>query len=175
LTTETTDEVSPAWSQDGRWVYFASTRTGRHEIWKVPVGGGTAVQVTKHGGQRPVVSPDGRFVSYEKGRTFPYEFEPWRVAVDGGEEMPVTKGPISAWALTKDGLYFYYLEQTGDLPRTWSLMFYDFATGRKKLVAPLEGIPLLGQRPSVSPDRQTILYSQVDLNDADLMLVENFR
>jgi Tol biopolymer transport system component len=175
LTTDTTDEVSPTWSNDGQWVYFASPRTGRHEIYKMPVEGGTAVQVTRSGGQRPLESADGKFVYYEKGMASSREFEPWRVSVNGGDESPVVEGHISRWALVNGGLYFYQLRQDGQSAGTWWLMFYEFATAGKHAVAPLEGMPLLGHRPAVSPDRQTILYAQLDLNDTDLVLVENFR
>jgi len=61
------------------------------------------------------------------------------------------------------------------LANTWFLTFFDFATGRKKVVAPLGGAPLAGQRPAVSPDGRTFLYTQWDVGEADLMLVENFR
>jgi hypothetical protein len=75
-----------------------------------------------------------------------------------------------------DGLYFYQLRQEGESPVVWWLMFYDFTTATKRVLTPLiEGVPLPGHRPAVSPDRQTILYGQLDLNDSDLMLVEDFR
>ncbi|HET6348476.1 MAG TPA: S9 family peptidase [Candidatus Krumholzibacteria bacterium] len=34
------------WSPDGKWIYFTSTRSGSSQVWKVPVAGGEAVQVT---------------------------------------------------------------------------------------------------------------------------------
>ncbi|MFN0122648.1 MAG: TolB family protein [Blastocatellia bacterium] len=40
LTTEPSDDFSPSYSRDGRWIYFGSSRTGQHEIWKMPVEGG---------------------------------------------------------------------------------------------------------------------------------------
>src|SRR6516225_7279261 len=50
LTTDASNDVVPSWSRDGKWVYFASDRTGAWQTWKMPAEGGQAVQVTKHGG-----------------------------------------------------------------------------------------------------------------------------
>ena len=42
--------VSPSWSRDGKWIYFASDRSGEYQVWKMPAGGGEAVQLTRKGG-----------------------------------------------------------------------------------------------------------------------------
>ena len=34
------DNVEPNWSRDGKWIYFGSDKTGRLEIYRLPVGGG---------------------------------------------------------------------------------------------------------------------------------------
>jgi hypothetical protein len=47
------DSVVPTWSRDGQWVYFASNRGGHiFHLWKVPVGGGSLIQVTSRSGFR---------------------------------------------------------------------------------------------------------------------------
>jgi Tol biopolymer transport system component len=48
----------PAWSGDGRFLYFASDRTGSFELWREPASGGQATQVTRHGGFMARESPD---------------------------------------------------------------------------------------------------------------------
>jgi Tol biopolymer transport system component len=60
LTSHPANDHVPSFSRDGRWVYFGSTRTGQFHIWKVPVSGGDAVQVSSHAGFRAVESTDGR-------------------------------------------------------------------------------------------------------------------
>ncbi len=176
LTNDHPLDYAPAWSRDGRWVYFASDRTGRREIWKVPAEGGDSLQVTKQGGQRPVESADGKFVYYEKGPTFAREFEPWRAPVHGGDEEPALAEDLrSRWTLAEDGLYYYEQHQSEEVASAWSLNFLEFATGKKHVVAWLAGTPLIGHRPAVSPDRQAFLYAQLDLNETDLMLIEEFR
>src|SRR5256885_11384749 len=82
------DNLSPSWSGDGKWLYFASKRgTEAFQIWKMPVQGGTPVRLTKNGGISPVESPDGQYLYYSK-------FEQggvWRMAVQGGEEKEGVK------------------------------------------------------------------------------------
>ena len=39
LTADPSNEHRPSWSRDGRWIYFASDRTGRFEVWRVPAAG----------------------------------------------------------------------------------------------------------------------------------------
>jgi hypothetical protein len=50
LTSGAFTSTVPNWSRDGKWIYFASDRTGRFEIWHVPAEGGTAEQITRDGG-----------------------------------------------------------------------------------------------------------------------------
>ena len=173
--TDTADEALPSWSRDGKWVYFSSTRTGRFEIWKMPAQGGPAVQLTKNGGNRPVESPDGKYVYYDKGPGSGREFHAWRVPVEGGEEVPIFEYGGSRWSVVPTGLYFYQLDQNTETARDWFLKFFDFGTRQTRVIVELPGMPIIGQRPAVSPDGGTVLYTQIDLNDADLMLVENFR
>jgi Tol biopolymer transport system component len=175
LTSDSSLDYAPSWSRDGKWVYFASDRTGRREVWKIAVQGGSSTQVTRHGGQRPVESPDGKYVYYEKGPTSLHEFEPWRVPVNGGEEERVRHDLGSRWTLARDGFYYYEQAHGGDLAGTWFLKFIEVARRADHVVAQLPGMPLIGHRPAVSPDRRTLLYAQVDLNETDMMLMENFR
>src|SRR5256886_1741165 len=49
------NNVVPSWSRDGQWVYFASKGGGRDfQVWKGPIRGGPAVQMTKKGGLGPL-------------------------------------------------------------------------------------------------------------------------
>jgi len=56
------------WSRDGKWIYFGSKRSGENQLWKRPVDGGNAVQVTRKGyedvGGDAVEAADGKTVYY---------------------------------------------------------------------------------------------------------------
>ena len=50
LTTGPAMDAHPAWSRDGKWIYFGSNRSGDYEIWKVAAEGGEPLPVTSAGG-----------------------------------------------------------------------------------------------------------------------------
>ncbi len=96
VTTSPSADTVPSYSHDGRWIYFASDRSGEWQVWKVPVEGegkqpGSAQQMTRQGGFAAFESPDGRFVYYAKDQlrdiTGPNAL--WRIPVEGGKEEAV--------------------------------------------------------------------------------------
>jgi Tol biopolymer transport system component len=171
LTSEPSNESVPSWSRDGRWIYFASDRTGGWEVWKMPSKGGSAVQVTHHGGFAAFESPDGRFLYYAKGLAVPGL---WRIPTPGGEEVEVISslqaGYWGYWAVVDNGIYYV---DTTTQPR---IAFFDITTHRITRVFDLENRPVLDAPGlAVSPDKKTILYTQLDTSYSDILLVENFQ
>jgi Tol biopolymer transport system component/DNA-binding winged helix-turn-helix (wHTH) protein len=172
VTTEPSSENNPSWSNNGRWIYFASNRTGRPEVWKVPSAGGDTVQVTKRGGFAAFESSDGRFVYYAKG----VETDGiWKVAVDGGDEVEVLGFPKAGfwgyWALVPTGIYFVDTEVR---PQP-ALKFLRFSGNQVEHVAMLDRLPVRFEPGvGVSPDGNWILYTQEDHRSGDIILVENF-
>ena len=47
LTTHEGNESDPVWAPDGNAVYFLSARSGSNQVWRLPLDGGEAAQVTK--------------------------------------------------------------------------------------------------------------------------------
>ena len=170
VTMETSEDVAPGWSRDGRWIYFGSKRSGDWQIWKVPAEGGEAVQVTKKGGFAALESPDGKFIYYAKNRDVPGPL--LRMPVDGGEESPVPEFSKAVfwgqWAVGEQGICFVNTESRS------AIEFFSFTTGQVTEVAALEKKVLGGPSLSVSSDGRWILFVQIDRNDSDLMLLENF-
>jgi Tol biopolymer transport system component/DNA-binding winged helix-turn-helix (wHTH) protein len=173
VASEHSDGVVPSWSRDGQWIYFASPRTGRSEVWKVPAAGGQAVQITKRGGFAAFELQDGKSLYYAKGMNIAGL---WSVAVNGGEEAPVLDFPKASfwgyWALVETGIYFVNTEAR---PQP-ALQFLSFAARRVVHVATLDRKPVpFVSGIAVSPDGRRILYTQEDHRSSDIMLVENFR
>jgi Tol biopolymer transport system component len=103
----------PSWSHDGQWIYFSSDRSGSWQIWKQPVAGGDAIQVTRNGGFIAFETADGTALYFTK----PEQTGFWRIPVTGGDETVVLDVPASHnwqdWVLTRRGIFFVQLE-----PRT---------------------------------------------------------
>jgi Tol biopolymer transport system component len=74
-------EMDPAISPDGRWLAYASTRTGRLEVWVQGYPEGVAVRVSSDGGYEPHWSADGRELYYLRGDSV------MAVAVQGAGEL----------------------------------------------------------------------------------------
>ncbi len=171
LTSEPSLELLPSWSRDGHWIYFASNRTGGWQVWKMPSTGGPTVQVTHQGGFAAFESTDGRFLYYAKGPGVPGL---WRISTNGGEEIELMSsleaGYWGYWAVVENGIY--YLD-TATKPR---ISFFNTSTCRTTRVFDLENRPAR-EAPglAVSPDKKTILYTQLDALNSDIMLVDNFR
>jgi dipeptidyl aminopeptidase/acylaminoacyl peptidase len=66
LTTHEAHDRRPAWSPDGRWIAFESTRDGRSQIWLIDPDGGEARPLTRISTEasRPVWLPDGKAVAF---------------------------------------------------------------------------------------------------------------
>jgi eukaryotic-like serine/threonine-protein kinase len=158
----------PAWSSDGRWLYF----TDGTNVWKAPAQEGKAVQVTKNGGGASRESRDGQQLYYTK------DDEPgiWRIPVSGGQETPVIEEfpnhLAGYWDVVDEGIYFAD-DKTSPYP---TIRFFDFASQRTTPVATFAGpaVPWTG-RLTVSPDRRSIVYTQSTYTRSEIMLVENFR
>lgn len=101
-TAETRAEAYPAVSPDGRYIVFASNRTGNSNIYRLDVSTGDQLQLTKGMGEEfPAISADGRSVIYTL--TTSSKFTLWKVPIDGGESVQLTD-KLSQWpAVSPDG------------------------------------------------------------------------
>jgi len=164
------DAVCPSWSHDGKWIYFASTRSGKFQVWKAPAYGGAAVQVTKLGGHAPFESVDGKYIYYAKTQYANPEI--WQVPVNGGAEKllsPLVR-PASwaSWAVVDRGIVFAGPSGTGRPV----VELFDLARHDLKNLGELSIVPFwLG----ASRDGKSVVFDQPGWEQAQLMLVENFR
>ena len=170
LTPDEFENRVPSWSHDGKWVYFASTRTHQYEVWKIPADGGTAIQVTTHGGHAAFESADGRLIYYAK--TAYANPEIWQVPVDGGEERLVSPQlrPFmwASWGVTDGGIVFAGPSGTGRPV----IRLYEPATRRITTLGELDTVPFWF---AVSRDGSSAVFDQPGWQQSQIMLVENFR
>jgi Tol biopolymer transport system component len=169
LTRTTAEEAVPSWSRDGRWIYFASDRSGSWQVWRMPAEGESAVQVTKGGGFAAFESADGRSVYYSRSGSSGL----WRVPIEGGREVRVLEIPAcwGYWALGPQGVYV--LNTSAAKPR--SIELFPFGGGPPRPIATIADGPACGESGlAVSPDGRSLLYVDA-VRGSDVMLVENFR
>jgi Tol biopolymer transport system component len=167
VTDHAANDIAPSWSRNGQWIYFASDRTGRYELWRVPKEGGQAAQVTRSGGFAACESPDGKYIYYAKWLRLSQPQSLFRMPAGGGEETPIPPKVDEAWdySVTSKGVYFS--------PDSKTIRFFDLATGKASTLAVLDKRIAGGL--TASPDDAYLVWSQRDRVVRDLMLVENFR
>ena len=161
----------PSWSHDGAWIYFGWNRAGVGQIWKVPSGGGEAVQVTTSGAFEAAESPDGQFLYYTDHSVMPAV---WRLQLANGKTSVVPElqnlATVRYWELRGPGIYFV------DTSAHPSLHLYNFQTKRITQLASVPVKPVLGLRGlSVSADGRSFLFVQNDAGASNIMLVDDFR
>ena len=171
MTTDPANDGNPSWSNDGRWIYFDSLRSGQQQVWKMPANGGDAIQVTRDGGFAPHQSPDGKFLYYAEAL---YYTSLWRIPVEGGTPQKVLDSLSTHLnvAFTDSGIYFV---PTSNALGS-SIQFLDLETNRIATVATLGKQLNTGEAGglALSPDGKWLLYTQMDEQGSELMLVDKF-
>ena len=126
ITTHPEIDMFPAVSPDGKWIAFASKRSGNMDIWVKPAAGGSAIQITKHKADdiMPCWAPDGKnlaFVSYREDALGDLWIVPIKVRKYGvfphGSPLRVTKqlGADLYPAFSPNGKYLAFAsDRAGD-------------------------------------------------------------
>jgi Tol biopolymer transport system component/DNA-binding winged helix-turn-helix (wHTH) protein len=169
LVTSIRNISTPSWSRDGKWIYFRSYDALGEKISRCSATGGNAVAL---GGQ-----PDGTFpqelfdgtVLYFADR--PANTGLREISLQGAFPESTVEGvpPIlsaNLWAIVQGGIYFV----PADAPR--SLRYFNFASSKVSEIFRLDKD--FAQGLSVSPDGRWLLYSQLDEEYSDIMLVDHF-
>jgi len=172
ITPYPSNEALPAWSGDGKSIYFCSNQTKRWEIWRIPWEGGQAERLTGEGGFESYESLDGKSLYYTKQMEDTRIF--MRPIAGGKERQIITTGTGSNLDFFPvDGGLCYITRQAGG--HTCQLWFLDSATEQSRVIQSFQAEKAYALY--VSPDRKTVLYAgtERDSSGVDLILVENFR
>jgi Tol biopolymer transport system component/DNA-binding winged helix-turn-helix (wHTH) protein len=166
VTSDAAADTAPYWSRDGKWIYFASKRTGQSEIWKVPADGGKEEQVTRTGGYHPRESPDGKFLYYSKDKV---RGELWRAPAAGGREVRLTDRIFySSFAPGRKGVYFMERAPYGGL-----VQLLQPGSGSVESLARLDAPNPCNL--TLSPDEKTLLFTMARDAGMEIMVVDDFQ
>ena len=162
LTSSEASDTQPRWAADGRAIYFVSSRSGSSQVWRIPVDGGEAEQVTRE----PLdvdaleVAPGGGALIFAMavmpGKT-PAET---RAALDAKEAAKAT-------GMTFDRLFVRHWDTWSDGTRN-HLFAYPLPGGPARdlmtaMDADCPGRPFGGSEDfTVSPDGRTAVFSARD-------------
>ena len=124
LTTNSSYDFNPIWSNDGQYVAFASDRNANFDIYVVSVNGGVAKRVTTNSASEiPLAfSPDDSVIYYSANIQkdadnvqFPTGWmrELYKVSVDGGRSQQVAAVNVCSISFDSDGESFLYYDQKG--------------------------------------------------------------
>jgi Tol biopolymer transport system component len=166
LTTDPGNEVRPAWSHDGKWIYYGWDRPEHErEIWKIPSTGGQAVLVTS--GHNAVETPDGKWL---------YVLQPEgivRMRPDGTGTEGVTHGNpgTNFWNISAHGLYVLDGENRKLLRVPFENKGVETVYEFSKANVPESG----GTAFAVAGDGGFAIYRKTIRSVTTLMLIEGFR
>jgi len=99
--------VAPSWSPDGKYIAYASDEAGNMDIWKKPIDGGPAIQLTTelHNESYPSWSPDGNRIAFYSDKDGGGIFI---IDQSGGEPTRITiNGTNPIWSPNIDTLAYY--------------------------------------------------------------------
>ncbi len=161
LTSTPSEEEYPSWSHDGKYIYFTSNRTGQRELWRVPAVGGDPQQITEGGAETALEGPSGTEIVYARGRKL------WRRQMADGSEQMICDVVENDFAVGGGGLFFVPPGPSDYRMVDW----IDLRSGVRRRV--LSGIGPRGPDSiGVTPDGSRLVYSRIDSNESETIIVE---
>lgn len=168
LDTESTDQHSPSWSPDGRWICYQRLGGDGWELVKIAVGGGSAIRLAdaNPGGEPRVAwSPTGEWIAQTRAETLRV------VSADGTRTRDL--GPGSpAFGFSRDGSLLHALRRSSS--GAWEIVNIEIPSGIERRVTSLNlSRDALVSGFSLHPDGKSFAVS-VAVARYDIWLLEGF-
>lgn len=155
------------WSPDGKWLTYCAQRNNDYDVYKIPAGGGTEIQLTKTTGldDGPEYSPDGKYIYFNSTRTGMMQI--WRMKPDGSEQEQITFDNYQNWFAhpSPDGKWLIFISYPPEVPaashphnQRVMLRLMNLKDKSVKVVAFLYGGQGTINVPSWSPDSKKVAF-----------------
>ncbi|MCM2316074.1 MAG: S9 family peptidase [Thermoanaerobaculia bacterium] len=163
LTSHPAADTSGRWSADGRWIWFVSSRSGSSQIWKMPIDGGEATQVTRLpiDASNVIASPDGTLIAFS-AEVFP------GTSIDETAKKLAERAANKATGRSYDSLFFRHWDTWMDGRR--SHVFVMSASGgepvdvMKAMDADAPSKPFGGSEEFMfTPDSKAVVFTARDM------------
>ncbi len=170
LTNDNTDDVTPTFSPDGKWIAFSSNRSGNWAIYVMDVEGKTTTQVTGGNGQdlHPTFSPDGRWLAYCSMNPRSGAWELWVTSLETGQRRLIGPGLFPVWSpdTTVNRIAYQRARQRGSqLYSLWTLDLVDGEARRVTEIAAAANAAIVS--PAWSPDGSKLTFTTLLLDSAE--------
>lgn len=154
----------PAYSPDGEWVIFSSSRSGNLDLWKIHTSTGALKRVTDHPAVDwdPAFTRDGKKIIWSSSRSG--HFEIWTGDADGAGIRQLTSDGIDAQnpTPTPDGEWIVYASSNPAKSGIWKIR--SDGSGSTRLWTGNSALP------EVSWDAQYVAFAE-DLNITKISVV----
>ncbi len=163
VTSDPAKDVMPTFSPDGKWIAFASNRSGNWDIYLKSVDGGRARPITNDATHdlHPSFSPDGHRLVYSSYGSRSGTWELVVIDLDNpAKRQIITHGLFPKWSPKGDKIAFQRARERGT--RWFSVWTIDFEKDEaKRATEIIAANNAAAITPSWSPDGKYLVFSTV--------------
>lgn len=160
---------NPAWSPDGRYIYYAEEGIIRPEdrvsrlshLWSVDVKTGAKRMIGKDDGVQPQSSPSGRYLAYWAIDLDGHR-DIYTIPVEGGQPLKITSDTYLNWnpVWSPDGKYLYFCSNRSGNTSIWRVPMKESSGEARGSAEPIRTPATYNAHLSFSRDGKRLAFVQ---------------